>query len=86
MRNGDTSKAVELYEAIIARHVDSVWAVKASDQLDQNRREDSARESISRANSDARQRAYQQCKIEMDSCYSRTNGKGNCYRDCNSLY
>lgn len=86
MRKGDSAKATELYEAIIDHHAGSVWAVKASDQLDQNRRENSARESISNANSDAAQRAYRQCKIEMDSCYSRTNGKGNCYRDCSSLH
>ncbi|MFZ6818144.1 hypothetical protein [Undibacterium sp. Ji22W] len=83
MRNGDIGKAVELYEALITKHANSVWAVKASDQLDQNRRENSTRESIGRANSDAARRAYQQCKIEMDTCYSR--GGSNCYRNCDSL-
>lgn len=99
MRNGDASKGTEIYEAIIRRFPSSEWAVKASDQLSAKQREDaeqqradaarkraeSMRDSIDSANREASYRAYQQCKVEMDSCYSRTNGKGNCYRDCDRL-
>jgi hypothetical protein len=83
MRNGDGSKATELYEAIIANHANSIWAVKASDQLDQNRRESSTRSAIDSTNREAASRAYQQCRIEVDSCYSR--GGTSCYRNCDSL-
>ena len=41
------------------------------------------RDSIDRTNRDAGNRAYNQCKIEVDTCYSQ---KGtNCYRNCDSL-
>lgn len=46
-----------------------------------NRAADAQRQSDSNAN----QRAYEACKIEMNSCFSRTDGKGNCYRDCERL-
>lgn len=99
MRNGDASKGTEIYEAIIRRFPSSEWAVKASDQLSAKQRDDaekqradaareraeSMRDSINSANREASWRAYEQCKIEMNSCYSRTNGKGNCYRDCDRL-
>lgn len=85
-RSGDNYKARLIYAYIIDAYPDSTFAVKASDQLSAGDRADSERDSISRANSDAAQRAYRQCKIEMDSCYSRTNGKGNCYRNCDSLH
>lgn len=83
-RGGESYRATQLYEKIISRFPESNWAVKASDQLSAKQREGAARESINSANSNAARRAYQQCKIEMDTCYSR--GGSNCYRDCNSLY
>ena len=42
------------------------------------------RESIDSANREASYRAYQQCKIEMDTCFNRGGGTG-CYRDCERL-
>lgn len=80
---GMSSKASELYNAIIDRFPDSQWAVKASDQLSAKRLDESARASINNADRNAANRAYEQCKIEMNSCYSR--GGNNCYRDCSSL-
>lgn len=84
-RNGDSYKAKRVYEAIINRFPDSPFAVKASDQLSASHNADAIRSSAAKADSDARYRAYQQCKEEMDACYLRTKGKGQCYRDCNSL-
>lgn len=46
---------------------------------------ESNRRAAEQVNSNASQRAYDACKIEMDSCYSSTNGKGNCWRDCDRL-
>ncbi|AGX87743.1 hypothetical protein [Candidatus Symbiobacter mobilis] len=84
MRNGEKSKATELYEAIIARHAGSVWAVKASDQLDQSQRESSVRESVDRAGRDAAMRAYEQCIHEERRCLGHTN-QASCFRNCRSL-
>lgn len=77
--------AAELYEMIVNKFPDSEYAVKATDQLTAMSRSSSERAAAEQANSSARQRAYNACKIEVNSCYSRTNGKGNCYRDCDSL-
>lgn len=41
------------------------------------------RDSIDRTNRDAGDRAYNQCKIEVDACYDR--GGKSCYRNCDSL-
>lgn len=46
---------------------------------------ESNRAAAEQANNSARQRAYNACKVEINTCYSRTNGKGNCYWDCDSL-
>lgn len=69
-----------------------VWPKKpvadicAEAEYARNREHESrVRDSIDSANREASYRAYQQCKVEMDSCYLRTNGKGNCYRDCDRL-
>lgn len=83
IRNGDTWKGQELYEAIIRRFPSSTWAVKASDQLSAKNREDSARAAISQANSAAAQRAYQQCKDEVNNCINRRGQY--CYRNCETL-
>jgi hypothetical protein len=75
-----------------AKAVDQLSSIKRSDEAD--RRSQQMRESIARsaqesrdvtnqANRDSANRAYNQCRIEMDSCYSR--GGSSCYRDCNSL-
>ena len=46
---------------------------------------ESNRRAAEQVNNNASQRAYDACKIEVDSCYSRTSGKGNCWRDCDRL-
>lgn len=86
-RDGSSSHAKELYEAIIARFPSSVWAVKANDQLLQKDRvsdiESSNANAARRVESDSRRLAYEQCKIEQEACYD--SGRKNCYRDCKSL-
>lgn len=81
--------ANELYEMIVDKFSDSEYAVKASDQLTamgrSSREQSAAYSAVEQSDSNAKQRAYNACKIEMDSCYSRTNGKGSCYRDCGRL-
>lgn len=81
--------ADELYEMIVDKFADSEYAVKATDQLTamsrSSREQSSAQSAAQQSDFNARQRAYEACKIEMDSCYSRTNGKGACYRDCDRL-
>lgn len=96
VRSGDEAKAKQIYEAIIERFPDSDFAVKANDQLlagkragdVQKARDDAAREQdrmTDQINRDARSRAYNACKEEMNACFTRTNGKGQCYRNCDSL-
>lgn len=96
VRNGDENKAKKVFEAIIDRFPDSDFAIKANDQLlagkragdVQKARDDAAREQgrmADQINRDARSRAYSACKEEVNACYMRTNGKGQCYRDCDSL-
>ncbi len=81
--------ANELYELIVEKFADSEYAVKATDQLTamsrSSREQSSAQSAAQQSDFNARQRAYEACKIEMDSCFSRTGGKGNCYRDCERL-
>lgn len=77
--------AVDLYEMIVDKFPNSEYAVKATDQLTAMNRSSRERSAAEQTNSNASQRAYDACKIEMDSCYSRTNGKGNCWRDCDRL-
>lgn len=84
-RNGEESKARQIYEAIIEQFPESAFAVKANDQLMAAVRSSETRSAADRINSDAKWRNYQTCKEEMNSCYSRTSGKGQCYRDCDSL-
>lgn len=82
-RQGKPYEARQVYEQLIERFPSSSWAIKANDQLLQNQRVDSVTSSAKNATSEANNRAYKTCRIEMESCYSR-NGS-NCYRDCNSL-
>lgn len=82
-RNGDSEKARQVYERLIDRFASSPWAVKASDQLSQNQRVDSVNSQSRRATEEIIGRAYNQCRIEVDSCLNR-GGKG-CYRDCDKL-
>lgn len=84
-RDGNSDKAKQIYEAITNRFPSSPFAIKASDQLTAMDRTSRTESATRDADSNARQRAYNACKIEVNSCYSRTNGKGNCYRDCDSL-
>lgn len=81
--------ASELYEMIVDKFPDSDYAVKATDQLTamsrSSRDQSAAQSAVEQSNSNARERAYEACRIEMNSCYSRTNGKGSCYRDCERL-
>lgn len=82
-RNGESYKARQVYERIVDRFPSSTWAVKANDQLLQNRRVNEVNSISQRANSEAGERAYKACQIEMDSCYSR--GGRDCYRNCKDL-
>jgi hypothetical protein len=82
-REGESYRARQVYERLIERFPSSTWAVKANDQLLQNRRVDAVNSATQRASSEAGDRAYKACRIEMDTCYSH-NGK-NCYRNCDGL-
>ena len=82
-RNGDRQKAISVYEKLIERFSSSSWAVKANDQILQASAIEEMNASAERLNSQASQRAFQSCRIEVESCYSR--GGKDCYRDCNSL-
>lgn len=82
-REGRQYEARQVYERLIEKFPSSSWAIKANDQLLQSQRVDSVTSSARNATSEANNRAYKACQIEMDSCYSR-NGS-NCYRDCKSL-
>jgi hypothetical protein len=84
-RNGDTHKAKQIYERLIDRFPASQWAVKANDQLLQSQRVDAVNSSNRSAVSESRRQAYEACRIEMNSCFQRTNGQSSCYRDCDSL-
>lgn len=84
-RDGYSSKANEIYNKIIARFPDSVFAVKASDQLSATSRNERAQDAMNSATREAGRIAYESCKTQETACYSRTNGKGNCYRNCDSL-
>lgn len=81
--------AEELYEMIVNKFADSDYAVKAMDQLTamgrSSREQSAAQSAADQSDFNARQRAYEACKIEMNSCYNCTNGKGICYRDCEGL-
>ena len=82
-RNGQSTKAQQVYERLIERFPSTTWAVKANDQLLETRRVNSQNSAIQDVNADARARAVRMCRLEMDSCYSR--GGSNCYRNCDSL-
>lgn len=88
-RNGESWKAQQIYERLVDRFPSSPFAVKASDQLSENKRVNEAsnavQSAVDNASQNARELSYQQCKNEETACYSRTNGKGNCYRGCNNL-
>jgi hypothetical protein len=81
--------ASQLYEMIVDKFPDSEYAVKATDQLTamsrSSRDASAAQSAVEQSNFNAKQRAYESCKVEMNSCFSRTNGRGNCYRDCERL-
>ena len=77
--------AIELYEMIVSKFPDSEYAVKATDQLTAISRSSHEQSATRSADFNAKQRAYEACRVEMNSCTMRTNGKGNCYRDCERL-
>lgn len=75
----------ELYDLIINRFPQSEFAVKASDQLNSMGRNRAASNASNQAVSEMKKNSYQKCQLDVNSCYSRTGGKGSCYRDCESL-
>lgn len=79
LRNGNTSKGAELYEAIIRRFPNSQWAVKASDQLSTKNGSDK----VEQANRDASNRAA--CFSDVRKCESQcsfSRNKSWCVADC----
>lgn len=82
---GEYFSARELYEALIDRYPASPFAAKANDQLLAIDREYKARTRLEDARYEQGRRAYEACRIEVDSCNQRTNYKGNCWRDCDKL-
>jgi hypothetical protein len=86
---GVSFSASELYEMIVEKFPTSEYAVKATDQLTamtrSNREQSATRSAAEMTDFNSKQRAYEACRVEMNSCYARTNGKGNCYRDCERL-
>ncbi|MCX7067015.1 MAG: DUF1566 domain-containing protein [Methylococcales bacterium] len=83
-REGSSTQAKETYEMIISRFPDSVYAVKANDQLLQINRVTGMESSARESDYNSKRRAYDACKIEMDSCYASGRRDG-CYRDCDRL-
>lgn len=84
MRNGDTSKATELYEALIRRFPDSQWAVKASDQLSAKSRA----EQYESNRRDEQYQASQQCRKRIRDCQMSCpagSSNYNCYQRCKSI-
>jgi hypothetical protein len=81
IRNENSSRGKEIYEAIIRRFPRSQWAVKASDQLGQQQRTENAEQS-------AQHQAHMQCLQKIDECReqrSRLHGNWLCQvpeRDC----
>ena len=84
-REGDSYSARKVYEQIIDRFPSSPFAAKANDQLLANQRSDRASSDLRDAQRQQGERAYQACREEVDACNTRTNYKGQCWRDCNSL-
>lgn len=82
---GEYFSAKELYEALIDRYPGSPFAAKANDQLLAIDREYKARTMLEDDRYAQGRRAYEACRIEVDSCNQRTNYKGNCWRDCDKL-
>lgn len=82
-REGEKGNAREVYERIVTRFPSSPWAVKANDQLLEIERVSSFQSAAESANQQSGKRAYQACKIEMDTCYNQ--GGKNCYRNCDNL-
>lgn len=81
-RDGDWSKAQTLYNRIISKFPSSNWAVKASDQLDAQRRSSDAAARQS-DDADQRQRERQRDKDEASrSCYTRISA---CENSCPNI-
>ena len=84
-REGDSYSARKVYEQIIDHLPSSPFAAKVNDQLLANQRSDRASSDLRDAQRQQGERAYQACREEVDACNTRTNYKGQCWRDCNSL-
>lgn len=94
-RDGYSSHASEIYEAIISHFPDSVWAVKANDQLNASKRvndaESTARElqrEAERANEEATKEAKSACRSRIASCRSSCGddySRFACERRCESI-
>ena len=95
LRNGDSSKASAVYEAIISRFSNSSWAVKASDQLNATKRSNDAESAANqrlydqrRADEDASRKSRSDCSIRISSCEDSCGyGKGRfqCTQVCKSI-
>jgi predicted NACHT family NTPase len=66
-RDGESSRAVQLYESIIKRFPDSPFAVKADDQLNAGRR---AERMENEKRGDQRAASRQQCEAQKQTCFS----------------
>lgn len=82
VKAADRLSALAAVEAIEESNSAKEHAIRTANDAASQRAAELAR-SLDAANSSAAARAYNACRIEVDSCYSR--GGKNCYRDCNSL-
>ena len=94
-RNGDSSKARAIYEAIISRFSSSNWAVKSSDQLSATKRSNDAESAANqrqydqqRANEDASRKSRSDCSYRINKCEDSCgygNGRFQCTQGCKSI-
>ena len=72
-RDGDSSKANQLYDSIIKRFPDSPFAVKADDQLNAGRRAErmeNEKQSAQQQMENQRAASRQQCEAQKQTCFS----------------
>lgn len=81
-RNGDLSKAEALYNRIISRFASSTWAVKASDQLDAQKRGNDAAQRQSDDTSQRQQERDTERRAQSSACSSRIF---SCERSCEPI-
>ncbi len=82
IKSADRLAALTDVQAIESSNSSREHATRQASQ-DAERRASDLKRSVERASSEAGSRAYQACRIEMDSCYSK--GGKNCYRSCDAL-